>query len=129
MTTEVTPDAAEVDVATFNPFDPATMQCPFPHYAAMREELRVAASVDGLQARVRGLSMQALAETVLDISRGGLRRRARPGFGGMVPDERHFLTALEDTVEDGKTPADELLERYYGDWNEDLTRIYDEYSY
>ncbi|MEZ5721704.1 MAG: glutamate--cysteine ligase [Paracoccaceae bacterium] len=97
--------------------------------ADMREELRVAASVDGLQARVRGLSMQALAETVLDISRGGLRRRARPGFGGMVPDERHFLTALEDSVEDGKTPADELLEHYYGDWNEDLTRIYGAYSY
>ncbi|HHC30079.1 MAG TPA: glutamate--cysteine ligase [Rhodobacterales bacterium] len=97
--------------------------------AAMREELRVAASVEGLQARVRGMSMQALAETVLDISRGGLRRRARPGFGGMVPDERHFLTALEDTVEDGKTPADELLEHYYGDWNGDLSRIYADYSY
>jgi glutamate--cysteine ligase len=97
--------------------------------AQMREELRVAASVDGLQSRVRGLHMQALAETVLDISRGGLRRRARPGFGGMVPDERHFLTALEDTVEDGKTPADELLEHYYGDWNEDLSRIYADYSY
>jgi glutamate--cysteine ligase len=97
--------------------------------AGMREELRVAASVDGLQARVRGLSMQALAETVLDISRGGLRRRARPGFGGMVPDERHFLTALEDSVEDGMTPADELLEHYWGDWNQDLSRIYGEYSY
>ena len=97
--------------------------------AEMREELRVAASVDGLQARVQGLSMQALAETVLDISRGGLRRRARPGFGGMVPDERHFLTALEDSVEDGMSPADELLERYHGDWGGDLTKIYGEYSY
>ena len=97
--------------------------------AEMREELRVAASVDGLQGRVRGLSMQALAETVLDISRGGLRRRARPGFGGMVPDERHFLTALEDAVEDGKTLADELLEHYYGDWNGDLSKIYGQYSY
>jgi cytochrome P450 len=26
------------DLATFNPFDPATLQCPFPHYAQMREE-------------------------------------------------------------------------------------------
>jgi cytochrome P450 len=26
------------DLATFNPFDPAAMQCPFPHYAQMREE-------------------------------------------------------------------------------------------
>ena len=26
------------DLATFNPFDPQTLQCPFPHYAQMREE-------------------------------------------------------------------------------------------
>ena len=97
--------------------------------AETREALRVAASVDGLQGQVGKLHMRQLAETVLDISRGGLRRRARPGFGGMVPDERHFLTALEDSVEDGKTPADELLEHYYGDWNGDLSRIYAEYSY
>ncbi|GKY86304.1 glutamate--cysteine ligase [Sinisalibacter aestuarii] len=97
--------------------------------AETREALRVAASVDGLQGQVGGLHLRVLAETVLDISRSGLRRRARPGFGGMVPDERHFLTALEDSVEDGMTPADELLEHYWGDWNEDLSRIYAEYSY
>jgi len=97
--------------------------------AETREALRVSASVDGLQGQVGKLHIRQLAETVLDISRGGLRRRARPGFSGMVPDERHFLTALEDTVEDGKTPADELLEHYWGDWNQDLTRIYAEYSY
>jgi cytochrome P450 len=27
-----------VDITTFNPFDPETLQCPFPHYAAMREQ-------------------------------------------------------------------------------------------
>jgi len=97
--------------------------------AETREALRVAASVDGLQGRVGKLSLQALAETALDISRGGLRRRAKPGFGGMVPDERHFLTALEDSVEDGKTPADELLDKYHGEWAGDLSRIYGEYSY
>jgi len=26
------------DLSTFNPFDPAAMQCPFPHYAQMRSE-------------------------------------------------------------------------------------------
>ncbi|GGD37677.1 glutamate--cysteine ligase [Sinisalibacter lacisalsi] len=97
--------------------------------AETREELRVAASVDGLQGQVGKLHIHQLAETVLDISRGGLRRRARPGFSGMVPDERHFLTALEDTVEDGMTPADELLAKYHGEWGGDLSRIYDEYSY
>src|SRR5829696_1465284 len=28
--------APDIDLDGFNPFDPATLQCPFPHYAAMR---------------------------------------------------------------------------------------------
>ena len=26
------------DLDSFDPFDPATLQCPFPHYAGMRDE-------------------------------------------------------------------------------------------
>ena len=52
-----------------------------------------------------------------------------PGAGGLVPDETHFLNALHETIESGKTPADELLDHYNGDWNGDLKRIYKEYSY
>ncbi len=47
----------------------------------------------------------------------------------MIPDETHFLNALKDIVASGRTPAEELLERYHGDWRGDLTRIYREYSY
>lgn len=97
--------------------------------AETREAWRVEASVRGLQAIVGGRRMIDLAAEVLDISRKGLIARARPGLGGMVQDERHFLHALEDSIEMGKTPADELLDRYNGDWNGDLTRIYGEYSY
>ncbi|WP_420859721.1 glutamate--cysteine ligase [Marivivens marinus] len=97
--------------------------------AETREAWRVAASVDGLQATVGGRKMQDLATEVLDIARAGLKARARPGLGGMVQDERHFLHALEDSVETGKTPADELLDAYNGDWNGDLTRIYGDFSY
>lgn len=97
--------------------------------AETREALRVAASVDGLQAQVAGISMHDIARETLNIARAGLRARARPGAGGMVPDERHFLHALEDSVEDGKVPADELLEQFHGNWNGDLSRIYREYSY
>ena len=94
-----------------------------------REALRVGASVDGLQAQVGNIRMLDLAKDVLDIARGGLKARARPGLGGMVQDERHFLHALEDSVETGNTPADELLDKYNGEWNGDLTRIYGEFSY
>ena len=93
------------------------------------EALRVAASEDGLQAKVGGISMHELAREVVDIAESGLKARAKPGAGGMIPDETHFLNALKETIETGKTPADELLERYDGDWAGDLSRIYSEYSY
>ena len=70
-----------------------------------------------------------LATRVLDISRAGLKARARPGLGGMVADERHFLHALEDSVETGLAPADELLACYNGAWDGDLSRVYQEFSY
>jgi glutamate--cysteine ligase len=97
--------------------------------AETREALRVAASKDALQAQVGDINMLDLSRRVLAISREGLKARAKPGAGGMIPDERHFLHALEDSVEDGRVPADELLEHYHGDWAGDLSRIYAEYSY
>ena len=97
--------------------------------ADTREDLRVAASIDGLQANVNGIAMHELASEVVAIAEEGLRARARPGAGGMVPDETHFLNALKDTLANGKTPADELLELYHGEWNRDLTKIYGAYSY
>jgi glutamate--cysteine ligase len=97
--------------------------------AETREELRVAASVHALDARVGRIDMRALAGDVLAIAEAGLRARARPGAGGLIPDETHFLAALRDSVETGRVPADELLERYRTDWAGDLGRIYAEYSY
>ncbi|MEM7686173.1 MAG: glutamate-cysteine ligase family protein, partial [Pseudomonadota bacterium] len=97
--------------------------------AEEREQLRVDASVLGLRAELRGRSMQDLARDVLAISDQGLRARAREGAGGMVPDERHFLNALHDTVDRGETAADELLRHYEADWNGDVTRVFADFSY
>ncbi|MCC0077827.1 MAG: glutamate--cysteine ligase [Rhodobacter sp.] len=97
--------------------------------AETREALRVAASVDGLQAKTHGVDMLTLARQAIDIAEAGLKARGRPGSGGLVPDETHFLNALKDSIETGHAPADELLERYNGPWNGDLTRIYKDFSY
>ncbi|MDK3072236.1 glutamate--cysteine ligase [Sedimentitalea sp. JM2-8] len=94
-----------------------------------RESLRVAASKDALQARVGDIRMLDLARETVAIAEAGLKARARPGAGGMVPDETHFLNALKESVESGQVPADELLGRYNGDWNGDINRIYADYSY
>ena len=97
--------------------------------AEQRDALRVAASVDGLQAQVDGINMHDLAREVVAISAAGLKARAMPGAGGLIADETHFLNALHETIESGQTPADELLDHYRGDWGGDLKRIYAEYSY
>lgn len=94
-----------------------------------REALRTAASVDALQAETHGVKMLDLAREVVKIAEAGLKARARPGAGGLLPDETHFLNALKDSVETGRSPADELLAHYNGDWNGDLSRIYADYSY
>lgn len=97
--------------------------------AETREALRVAASEDGLQAQVGNINMHDLAREAVALSDAGLKARARAGAGGMVPDETHFLNALHESIESGKTPADELLDQYNGDWKGDLTRVFPEYSY
>ncbi|WP_289081724.1 glutamate--cysteine ligase [uncultured Sulfitobacter sp.] len=97
--------------------------------AETREALRVAASVDGLQAKVDGVRMHDIAREAVALSEQGLKARARSGAGGMVPDETHFLNALKESIETGKVPADELLEDYDGKWKGDLSRIYADYSY
>ncbi|MEJ6396862.1 glutamate--cysteine ligase [Yoonia sp. 208BN28-4] len=97
--------------------------------AEKREALRVGAFTDGLDAQVDGIKMHDLAREVVGIAHQGLAARAKPGAGGMIADETHFLNALHETVESGQTMADELLEKYHGEWNGDLSQIYDEYSY
>jgi glutamate--cysteine ligase len=97
--------------------------------AEERDQLRHDAGKYGLAAEIRGRSMRDLAREVLAIADAGLRSRARPGAGGMIADETHFLNALHEIVAAGQTPADELLAHYAGDWQGDLDRIYAAYSY
>jgi len=95
----------------------------------VRESLRIACSREGLQATVDGVNVKEISREVVAIAEAGLKARNRPGVGGLVPDESHFLNALRESVETGVSPADELLQRYYNDWNKDLSHIYGEYSY
>jgi glutamate--cysteine ligase len=97
--------------------------------AEERDKLRHDAAKDGLRAVVRGRPLRDLAAEVLALAEAGLKARARPGAGGMIGDETHFLNALHEIVGSGQTPADELLARYANDWHGDLGRIYAEYSY
>ena len=97
--------------------------------ADFREELRIAASVDGLNGNVRNVKLIELARKAVEISNEGLKSRACPGAGGLVPDETHFLNSIHDILQNEKTPADELLSCFNGPWDGDLKKIYEDYSY
>ncbi|MET0269187.1 MAG: glutamate--cysteine ligase [Sphingomonas sp.] len=75
----------------------------------------------------RGRTLQALGKEILDIAEAGLNRRAR--LNGIGESESGFLDPLREIVASGKTLADRLLDRYEGEWNRDVSRVYDELSY
>lgn len=92
-----------------------------------REGWRREAGLHALDARVNGTRMHDLAREVVAIAGQGLKNRARSG--ALVADEAHFLDALTESLDTGRVPADELLDKYRGEWAGDLSRIYGDYSY
>lgn len=81
----------------------------------------------GIGAEHRGKSLQEIAKTVIEIADGGLKRRACLSTAG--DNEQGFLNPLWDTVENGKSPADRMLEKYNGVWDGDINRVFADYSY
>ena len=61
--------------------------------------------------------------------RPGLKARARPGAGGMIADETHFLNALHEIVASGPDPVRRAAGPLRGAVEGDLDRIYAAYSY
>jgi glutamate--cysteine ligase len=74
-----------------------------------------------------GETMRDFAGRVLDIASEGLTRRAKLNSAG--DNEGGFLDPLRDVVATGMTPADRLLARFHGEWNGDVSHIYEEFSF
>ena len=94
-----------------------------------RENLRVAAAKDGLNGSVGNKKLIDLAKETVQISENGLEKRAKASSNSLHSDETLFLESLKENIEKRKSSADELLEKYHGSWNKDLTKIFEEYSY
>jgi glutamate--cysteine ligase len=74
-----------------------------------------------------GGTVRDLAAQVLEIATEGLSRRARLNSAG--DNESGFLDPLREVVATGVTPADRLLDKYENEWNGDVSRIYEEFSF
>lgn len=93
-----------------------------------REALRNAVPKLGLDTPIpNGGKLNDLAAEILEISSAGLTARNRLNTSG--DNETGFLDPLREVVAKGKSPAAQLLERYHGEWNGDVSRIYDEMSF
>jgi glutamate--cysteine ligase len=74
-----------------------------------------------------GETLQQLGTRILAIAEAGLTARACLNSAG--DNESGFLDPLRETVSRGMTPAELLLERYHGEWQSDVSRIYEELSF
>jgi cytochrome P450 len=82
-----------VDISNFNPFDPRTQQCPFPHYAKMRAEAPVHA-VDSI-----GVHMVTKHDLVMQVLRDPQTYSSMFGGAGMPlngPDRERFAEVMAE---------------------------------
>ncbi|OYW54730.1 MAG: glutamate--cysteine ligase [Rhodobacterales bacterium 32-66-7] len=84
---------------------------------AVREGLRVAASVSALQGEAGGVKLIDLARAAVGLSHAGLVAR---GYGEEVQ-----LQPLVESLKTGQVQADRWLSLYEGDWGRNLTPIYE----
>ena len=90
-----------------------------------RETLRNAVPKLALDAPLPGGGkLRDIAGKVLDIASAGLSARNRLNSGG--DNESGFLAPLQEIVASGKVPAQRLLDKFHGEWNGDITRVYEE---
>lgn len=92
-----------------------------------RAGLRASAPKLGLRAPFRGRTLREVAAEALDISRAGLAKRNRRDNWG--DDESHFLDTLYAIVGAGRSPSDELLARFHGEWGGSVDKVFEEYAY
>src|SRR3954447_25293283 len=92
-----------------------------------RQKLRDDVPRAGFSAKIRGRTMLDLARECLALSEAGGRRRNYRDSDGR--DETRYLEPLQEAVTRGTTPAEVLLEKYYGDWEKSVEPVFTECAY
>ena len=95
--------------------------------AEERQALRDAVPRQGFAARIRGRKLLDLANELVSMADAGLARRGHLNEDG--EDETRYLIPLQDCVAKGRTPAEELLDKYRGAWGGSVDPVFTEYAY
>jgi len=95
--------------------------------AEEREKLRNDVPQRGFRAEIGRTNVLTLAQETLRLCRQALQRRQRLDHNGR--DETRYLRPLEESIGRGITPAEELLEKYFNEWNGSIDPLFTEYAY
>lgn len=95
--------------------------------AEERQRLRAEVPKLGFRAQIGGRTVGELAREMLTLARTGLRRRDRLDMNGC--DETRYLDPIQAIVDDGRTPAEVLIEKYLGPWQGQIDRVFEEQAY
>src|SRR5437868_7185878 len=95
--------------------------------AAERQALRDDVPRFGFKARIGDRYLFEIARECLKLSHAGLRRRGR--IDQLGRDESRHLEPLERILEAGRTPAEEMLDKFNGEWGGSVEPVYQEYAF
>ena len=91
------------------------------------QELRIEVAKNGLHSIIEGIEIQEIAKKVLKLSREGLRNRNILNENG--DSEEIFLDPLQKILSSGKSPSDDLIQKFSNNWNKNLVNMYKEYTF
>jgi glutamate--cysteine ligase len=95
--------------------------------AGERQALRDEVPRLGFKARIGNRYLFEIAKECVSLSHSGLRRRNRLDHAGR--DETRHLEPLHQIIDAGRTPAEEMLEKFHGPWHGSVEPAYDEYAF
>lgn len=92
-----------------------------------REDMRAAVPRLGLKTPFRNRTVGDIAEDMFAIAREGLQKRARRDVQGR--SEVKFLEPIEAIIRSRRTPAEELLSKYAGEWQGEIDHVFTDLAY
>jgi glutamate--cysteine ligase len=92
-----------------------------------RQMLRDEVPKTALKTKFRSGALHDVSRQMLAISSAGLKARGRRNDAN--DDERIYLGPIEEIVEEGRTRAERLLDRYYNEWNCDIDQLFMHQAY
>jgi glutamate--cysteine ligase len=95
--------------------------------AAQRQKLRDDVPKLGFAATIAGRTVLQLATATLALAEQGLARRHLLDANGQ--DESRYLRPIQEFVARGITPAEELLQKFHGEWQGSVDPVFREYAY